>query len=248
VSNECISEIFLSTPVYSFGFVRSCFCEAHPLPPARVPSFKSPPTSMIAFDPSYSDDEFDPDTERMIRVSAGDAAAFEELVHRNFDSTVRIIHAMMGSDYQAEDLAQEVFLRVYRGRERYVPKAKFSTWLGTIIRNAVLNAKRSLSRRIQCLDCGGELPLDPAFQADSSSDGHELDRREVIASVGGAIAGLPDRQQTAIRLVHLQGKSYAGAAAEMKTSTKAVKSLLGRGRGTLVLQLDGTFQKYYCES
>ena len=89
---------------------------------------------MIAFDPSYDEEDFDPDTERMIRVSAGDRAAFDELVTRNFSSTVRIISSMMGSHRESEDLAQDVFLRVYRSRQRYLPTARFSTFLGTIIR------------------------------------------------------------------------------------------------------------------
>jgi RNA polymerase sigma-70 factor (ECF subfamily) len=103
---------------------------------------------MIAFDPNIADAKLDPDTERMVRVAAGDRRAFDELVRRNYSSTVRIISAMMGSTSQSEDIAQEVFLRTYRSRVRYLPTARFATFLGTIIRNTVLNAKRSQSRRL----------------------------------------------------------------------------------------------------
>ena len=101
---------------------------------------------MIAFDPHHDDFHLDADTQRMTRVASGDRAAFDELVRHNFDSTVRIVASMMGSRCDAEDIAQDVFLRVYRSRHRYLPTAKFSTFLGTIIRNTVLNAKRSLAR------------------------------------------------------------------------------------------------------
>jgi len=201
---------------------------------------------MIAFDPNYDESTLDPDTERMVRVAAGDRAAFDELVRRNFASTVRIISAMMGTCCQSEDLAQDVFLRVYRSRQRYLPTAKFSTWLGTIVRNVVLNAKRSRGRnRVFATTFVPEWPpvqhqshstIEPAGKCNLAAD---LDRQETIATLLSAIARLPRRQRTAIELVHLRGMSYEKAALEMDTTRKAVKSLLGRGRRALARILAG---------
>jgi RNA polymerase sigma-70 factor (ECF subfamily) len=207
---------------------------------------------MIAFDPSYDDEDFDPDTERMIRVSAGDRAAFDELITRNFSSTVRIVSSMMGSHRESEDLAQDVFLRVYRSRQRYLPTARFSTFLGTIIRNTVLNAKRSLSR---------SRVLATGFAADRSRDEgscgataaplveydlpQELDNQHTVAVVAQAIGQLPRRQRMAVELVHFRGLTYLKAAQEMETSSKAVKSLLGRGRATLGETLRDEYQRQW---
>ncbi len=195
---------------------------------------------MIAFDRNFADFEEDHDTALMVRASQGDQAAFNDLVERNFASAVRIIAAMLGHDARAEDLAQEVFIRVYRSRERYIATAKFSTFLGTVIRNAVLNEKRRLSRQrvsfAHFVDGGvSDEPTSdsvsaPAYEVDLIS---HLDRQQTESSVRAAIAELPGRQRRAIELVHFHGMTYVKAAEEMKTSRMAVKSLLGRGRQSL---------------
>src|SRR5207248_10985751 len=84
----------------------------------------------------------DPDIRLMLRVRDDDAAAFAELVERFQHRLVAVMHHLVGSPDEAEDLAQEVFLRVYRTRKKYRPKAKFSTWLFTIANNLALNALR----------------------------------------------------------------------------------------------------------
>lgn len=195
---------------------------------------------MIAFDPSCLETDFDADTERMIRVSEGDGNAFDELVARHFQSTVRIISAMMGTTSYSEDLAQDVFLRVYRSRETYLPTAKFTTWLGTITRNVVLNAKRSLSRqRVYTAqfsddqdsgDYGSTTVASPSVEVDLVA---RIGQSETTAAVKREVAKLPARQREAMELVHFRGLPYAEAAHEMSTTRKAVKSLLGRGRLTL---------------
>lgn len=199
---------------------------------------------MIAFDPTYDEATLDPDTERMTRVASGDLRAYDELVQRNFQSTVRIISSMMGSTSQSEDLAQDVFLRIFRSRSRYVPTAKFSTFLGTVIRNVVLNAKRSLSRsRVSCTqfvddrsrgEYEASTTVAPVVEVDFAD---AIDRQVTVDKVRVAVDALPPRQKRAIELVYFRGMTYAGAAEEMETSWKAVKSLLGRGRGSLAVSL-----------
>ncbi|MCA9216273.1 MAG: sigma-70 family RNA polymerase sigma factor, partial [Planctomycetales bacterium] len=92
-------------------------------------------------------DAIDPDARLMLCVRDDDAAAFEELVRRYQSRLVTILRNMMGSPDLAEDLAQEVFLRVYRARKSYTPDAKFSTWIYRIATNIAKNAKRSKVRR-----------------------------------------------------------------------------------------------------
>ena len=89
----------------------------------------------------------DPDIRLMLRVRDDDDAAFAELVERFQHRLVAVMHHLVGSMHEAEDLAQEVFLRVYRTRHKYTPKAKFSTWLFTIANNLALNAIRDKRRR-----------------------------------------------------------------------------------------------------
>src|SRR5688572_33080835 len=89
----------------------------------------------------------DPDIRLMLRVRDDDSAAFAELVGNYQHRLVGIMHHLVGNAEEAEDLAQEVFLRVYRNRKKYRPRAKFSTWLFTIANNLALNALRSRSRR-----------------------------------------------------------------------------------------------------
>src|SRR3954453_5461179 len=107
----------------------------------------------------------DPDIRLMLRVRDDDAAAFAELVERFQHRLVAVMHHLVGSPHEAEDLAQEVFLRVYRIRKKYRPKAKFSTWLFTIANNLALNALRDRRRRptlpLEIRDSSGSLGVAP---------------------------------------------------------------------------------------
>src|SRR3990170_1525995 len=96
----------------------------------------------------------DPDIRLMLRVRDDDSAAFADLVERFQHRLVAVMHHLVGNADEAEDLAQEVFLRVYRVRKKYTPKAKFATWLFTIANNLALNALRDRKRR-------PTVPLDP---------------------------------------------------------------------------------------
>ena len=115
--------------------------------------------------------ESDPDVRLMLRVRDDDADAFRRLVERYQDRLTSVLTYQVGDADRAEDLAQEVFLRVYRSRKRYEPGAKFSTWLFTIANNVGLNALRTLSRRkevrvpIQTPDQTGEFTLQPAAES-----------------------------------------------------------------------------------
>jgi RNA polymerase sigma-70 factor (ECF subfamily) len=181
----------------------------------------------------------DPDIRLMLRVRAGDAEAFAELVERYQHRVVGIMHHLLGNREEAEDLAQEVFLRVYRNRQKYTPTAKFSTWLFTIANNLALNLMRSRQRRPTVpLPAQESGPLGPRPQEQLVIDhghtpAHGLKQRELADIVRRALDTLNDRQRMAVVLNKFEDMNYAEIAAVMGLSTKAVKSLLSRARGRL---------------
>jgi len=187
----------------------------------------------------------DPDVRLMVQVRAGNAAAFEELVARYQARLITIFEHMVHKRDQAEDLAQEVFLRVFRARERYVPTAKFSTWLFTIANNVASNARRTLSRRKEvtitsksATDSSAE-PLDHmAMEASGFMPTRQFDRAERAQIVRAAIETLNERQRMALLLCKFEGMSYAEIADAMALSTPAVKSLLSRARTNLRVILE----------
>ena len=191
----------------------------------------------------------DPDVRLMLQVRDGSAAAFEELVLRYQVRLVHVLEHLIGSRDQAEDLAQDVFLRIYRARERYEAGAKFSTWLFTIANNVASNALRSRSRRkevnLQPRDSGplGPRPLDRLLQASSGQmPARQLDKAEMRDIVRMAIDALNERQRMAVLLSKFEGMPYADIAEVMDLSPQAVKSLLSRARGNLREVLEPYFQ------
>ena len=189
---------------------------------------------------SQSKYEQDPEVRLMLRVREDDASAFEELVARYQDRLLTILQHMLGSREQAEDLTQDVFLRVYRARRSYQPGAKFSTWLFTIANNVASNARRSLARRrevvLQTSDSGpmGPRGLDQmAKDASGLMPSRLLDKAELSEVVRQAIGTLNSRQRMAVLLCKFEDMSYAEIAETMELTPQAIKSLLSRARGNL---------------
>jgi len=183
----------------------------------------------------------DPDVRLMLAVrDDDDAGAFEELVLRYQGRLVSLLEHMVGSRDQAEDLAQEVFLRVYRARKTYVPGARFSTWLFTIANNAAANALRSRSRRREVSlrtpdgSSTGGRRLERVIQASSGQmPARQLDKAEIADIIRLALTSLNDRQRMAVLLSKFEGMSYADIAEAMELSPQAIKSLLSRARVNL---------------
>ncbi len=186
----------------------------------------------------------DPDVKRMLRVQRDDAVAFAELVDRY---RVRIFgHFLrrLGDRQEAEDLTQEVFLRLYRHRKRYQPRARFATWIFHITHNLACNAIRSRHNRRQTR-------LDPAPGSEENgvpgvlhrqrdpSPSRSLEQAELSGVVRAAVSGLAHRQRTAVELHQFHNRTYAEVAAELDMSAKAAKSLLYRARGQLRVTLAG---------
>jgi RNA polymerase sigma-70 factor, ECF subfamily len=182
----------------------------------------------------------DPDVRLMLQVRDGDAAAFTELVLRYQNRLLTILEHLVGNREQAEDLAQDVFVRVFKARQRYEPEAKFSTWLFTIANNVASNALRSRSRRREVGVPEGNgadsapLALDQLAKAASGfMPTRQLDKAEQAEMVRHAVASLSERQRLALLLAKFEGMSYQDIAQTMDLSVQAVKSLLSRARVNL---------------
>ena len=176
----------------------------------------------------------------MMRVRDDDAGAFEELVRRYQDRLVRWFHHVGPGSAFAEDLTQDVFLRVYRSRGRYEAGAKFSTWLFTIAGNVARNAARSQNRRreIPEVDTGNadmsiNLVSSIALDASALMPTRIVEGEERAELVRRAVDALGERQKMALMLSRFENMSYAEIAEAMSMSTKAVKSLLSRARVNL---------------
>ena len=180
----------------------------------------------------------DPDVRLMLRVrDDDDAEAFEELVQRYQVRLLTILQHLTSQRDQAEDLAQEVFMRVYRARTNYAPQAKFSTWLFTIANNVANNALRSQSRRKESALPGGasgpQQLEDLAPAPSGATPTRLLANAETNEMVRQAIRALNERQRIALLLSKFEHMSYAEIAETMDLSVQAVKSLLSRARDNL---------------
>ena len=181
----------------------------------------------------------DPDVRLMLRVRDDDHEAFAELVERYQHRLVGILAHLVGRADEAEDLAQEVFLRVFRARADYHPQAKFSTWLFTIANNVALNALRQRQRKpVVQLPIGptpsGGFDLSPeskiADELRTAAPDQRLRHQELAVQVQQALAQLNERQRLAVVLNKFEDMSYEEIGQVMGLSMKAVKSLLSRAR------------------
>jgi len=183
------------------------------------------------------------DVQLMLGVKQGDEASFELLLQRYRRPLCHFLNRMVRDPGQAEDLAQEVFLRVYRARRDYEPSAKFTTWLFRIATNLALNALRDGRHR------QAEIPLDaPAEGEDGPGltlevpDGapvveQQLVERERVAVVLRAIDALPEKQRAAVLLHKYEEMGYEEIARILGCSVSALKSLLFRAYEALRVEL-----------
>jgi RNA polymerase sigma-70 factor (ECF subfamily) len=177
------------------------------------------------------------DVELMLRVKEGDLPAFEQLVEIHQHRVVGTIAKMLGDDSEAEDVAQQVFVRVWRSAARYEPTAKFTTWLFTILRNLVFNEARRRKRHPvtsldQPRDDSDERPRDAADTRTKSPDTVLLDD-EMMAAIQLAIDELPEAQRLAVVMRRYDETPYEEIAEVLDLTVPAVKSLLFRARTEL---------------
>jgi RNA polymerase sigma-70 factor (ECF subfamily) len=186
-------------------------------------------------------DQRDADAELMLRFQRGDESAFAALVRSYQGRIVSLAYRYLGSAADAEDLAQEVFLRVYRAKESYEASAKFSTWVYRITANASLNflrgkkARRGVSGAMPtgggtAETAGGDGAPADFEDEDAEAPGDRMEKDELARVLRRIVDDLPERQRMAIVLNKYEGLCYDDVASAMDMSVMAVKSLLTRAR------------------
>jgi len=168
----------------------------------------------------------DPDEDLVCRIGAGDKRAAAELVRKHLPKMVGLGRRMLGDQAEAEDVAQEVFLRVWKHAAAWKPgQAKFETWMHRVAMNLCLDRLRRNARQ------GGEVPAD--YADTSASATRALDDRQRRDRVREALLALPERQRAAIVLCYYQERTNIEAAEILGVSVEALESLLARARRTL---------------
>ncbi len=179
----------------------------------------------------------DQDIDLMLRVQRDEPGAFNELIAVYWSRIFGRFYRLFNDRQMAEDLAQDVFLRLFRNRKRYRAEARFSTWLFHIARNVARNAVRSMKRR-SLIPRSRSVPpgeigvLEESFRSGDFPPSRQLERAEVAGLVRHAIASLKGRQRTAVELQCLD-HTYSEIAQKLDMTAKAAKSLLYRARNEL---------------
>ena len=181
----------------------------------------------------------DADALLMMRVREGDAPSFELLLHRHRAGVVNHLHRLVKNRSIAEELAQDVFIRVYRSRERYEPSAKFKTWLFRVTTNVALNWRRDTRRQTAELNVNQLSTCARAFDfRDGSPRMDEIMIRQIKAKeVRDAVESLPTKQLAAVLMHKYEGMDYAQIADVLNCSVPALKSMLFRAYENLRRQL-----------
>ena len=181
----------------------------------------------------------------MVQIAQGDESALRALIEKHQGAVYGTIAKMLGDPVEAQDLAQQVFVRVYRAAGSYRATAQFKTWMFTIVRNLVFNEHRRRSRATlislqqpenESGNSGASADFDLPDQANKTPDENVL-QQEMLRKVDEAIVALPEQQRLAIVLRRYDEFSYEQIAEILKTSVPATKSLLFRARETLRIAL-----------
>ena len=187
-------------------------------------------------------DQPDPDATLMLRVKQGDMVAFEELVHKHRQGVLNLLFRTLPDATEAEDLAQHVFVQVFKSAHRYRASAKFRTWLLTIARNLCLNEIRRRSRHpAESLDQKhpdyDDQPLRQFEDSKTDSPPDQMLETELVQKIAEAVSDLPENQRTAIVLFREEEMAYEDIAEVLGCSLSATKSLIHRARETLKQRL-----------
>jgi RNA polymerase sigma-70 factor (ECF subfamily) len=187
--------------------------------------------------PNYGADESS-DAAIMLRVAAGDEAGFNYLVGKHYRAMMHFLFRMVHNQAVAEELAQEVFLRVYRSRESYRAEAKFTTWLYRIATNLAVNHARDTRHERSAQNVYLDAPDEetgttPDVADDEPNVEQNLLRQERMAAIRKHVMALPERQRMAVLMHKYQGMDYRQIGEVLKLSESATKSLLFRAYQTL---------------
>lgn len=174
----------------------------------------------------------DPDVALMQAFAAGQEDAFVQLYQRYRDRVLRFSWRMLRNNAQAEEATQDVFLKLYRARDSYTPRSRFTTYLFRIAANHCLNLSSRHDQKLVRRD--GVVP-DEASEATRDA----LAQRELQRQLASALSGLPERQRAALVLVHYEGLSYQEASRALDVTEGAIKSLVHRAREGMMRELSG---------
>ncbi len=207
-----------------------------PLPTLVMPEPEWPDSPIAPVSPATAEESCDEENVRlMLRVKEGDVRAFERLVELHQNVMIGTAARMLGNVDDAHDIAQQVFIRVWKSAPRYEPSAKFTTWLFTIMRNLVFNETRRRSRRKEVsmeTENDDDAPKQFADQTAPGAD-HLTQQDELEKALDKAISALPEKQRLAVVLRRHEDLPYEQICEILKMSLPAVKSLLFRARAEL---------------
>ena len=187
----------------------------------------------------------DPDVKQMMAVKNGDRNAFDDLMRKHYPRILNFANRFIGNRQLAEDLTQDVFLKVYNSAARYQPRSKFQTWLYTIAKNTCLNELRRIRGKMLSLDDTVDVKegeFKKEFPDPGADPAVEFLQKEKEKQVRAAIHELPENQRIAVILKRYEDFTYAEIAATLAVTDQAVKSLLSRAKVNLKNKLAGIIE------
>lgn len=179
----------------------------------------------------------DPDAELMLTFCRGQEDAFVELYRRYRDRIVAFCKRIVGTDAQAEEAAQDVFIKLYRARDGYTQRSRFSTFIYRIAANHCLNLQARVEHKVMARGVDIDARSLPNAAQLAPAPHAALEQGELREQLSRALATLPDRQRTALVLVHYEGLSYEEAAEAIDVTESALKSLIHRARAAMMAEL-----------
>ena len=181
----------------------------------------------------------DDDVKLMLAFQKGDESCFNEIFTKYEKPLINFIYRFIGTRIDAEDLAQEVFLRIYKAKNSYKPKAKFSTWIYKIASNLCIDYQRKCSRRLQPASIDNPISTDEGEIVRETSDISQqtpdvlAERKQISKTIKSCLLSLPTNQRLAISLRVYENKSYREISKILGCSVSAVESLIFRARQNL---------------
>jgi len=176
----------------------------------------------------------DPDVALMLRVQAGDPEAFPELFRRLAPRVLPFVRRMIANDARAEEVTQDVFVQVYRFRDRYQPQSRLATWIFTIATNLSLNELRRPERQLRVDLWDDDRPEGPPLpDPDARTPEENAAASEMATRLRRAVGELPVKQRTALLLSRVDGLAYEDVAHALGCSEGAVKALIFRATQSL---------------